>query len=847
MPQEQLRPILLHELAHIRWRDCTINMIQRFIQALFFFHPFVHLLNRRLRRLREEICDYWVLNHCRSTVLYAKALTTLAERLVMPQKGLIGVGLFNHRLRLPERIKRILNSGKGLPTTIRLRTAVALLSISLLVVGALSIASLSARTAKAEGSDEAGDGAKEHVISWKDDAVYRDGKPYAKIVQWEPEADLPMIAFGDQNNNGKTDTWIRFLNGKPLRIETDSNEDGRIDKWEHYFQGVIDLVEQDTDFNRRVDLWQVYDNGKLFREEIDENADGSVDKWLEVNEKGKLAEKEIFSWVAGFPSRTTTGWGRGYPLTFFNARDRVEKIEEEVSSATPVGTSRAPAPRSAYCASSGSRIEVTKEVEGKNLVFGWHHMAASDTELSDKLREWVSTPRARKPGIRVRHSAEDRGLDGGVDSWKQLGPPRSPGPEATDEWNKVAFRVVLDDRNRDGKADHCKIELARDAAARQVSSWVTQRDSDGDGMADDCCSTWEGLQAHRRDADHDGLLETFVGQQIPWHIEALGTAALRLESKLLAGEKPAPLLCQLNIKPEEGEPKYGRAFWLVAGETVVVPKLSRGMYDLEISVMGRPGYVAPPGEAPVPGSRVSSELGRVGTMWFSYPGFVVLEKGQTVSKTLTFDTRPVFRGRLISSNVEPLAIFLVTVSLPGNLPASVEAVTDAAGDLELFNIPPGRYVLSGYNVLRVLSAPPEGFGQPPGQIIEIAPPSEQPPERELICTNVARPQGAPKIPPDWQVPVAMFGKVLSHDGEPLPNMLLEVSSVTRRKISRRAISGLDGSYSILALVPGLYSVKIYNNDFPRRETSLEDFRVQIEQTPMQKDFRLSRPLPVMIE
>jgi hypothetical protein len=78
-------------------------------------------------------------------------------------------------------------------------------------------------------------------------------------------------------------------------------------------------------------------------------------------------------------------------------------------------------------------------------------------------------------------------------------------------------------------------------------------------------------------------------------------------------------------------------------------------------------------------------------------------------------------------------------------------------------------------------------------------------------------------------------------------MLVEVWSLAAEGIRRTAISGLDGSYRVFALVPGLYSVAIYNNDFSQRETSLQQFQLQIEKTPMQKDFRLSAPLPVITE
>ncbi len=146
MPLEQLRPILLHELAHIRWGDYAVNILQRIAEAVFFFHPLVWLVNRRLRSLREEICDNWVVDWSRDGVLYAKALTELAGRSICPRPSrLATLGLFSHCPRIRRRIERILSSEKRPAVTFGLKTAVGLLSISLAMVGFLSVTSLSAR------------------------------------------------------------------------------------------------------------------------------------------------------------------------------------------------------------------------------------------------------------------------------------------------------------------------------------------------------------------------------------------------------------------------------------------------------------------------------------------------------------------------------------------------------------------------------------------------------------------------------------------------------------------------------------------------------------------------------
>ena len=46
----QLEAVLLHELAHVRRYDLAVNLLQRLVEALLFFHPAVWWLSRRRER-----------------------------------------------------------------------------------------------------------------------------------------------------------------------------------------------------------------------------------------------------------------------------------------------------------------------------------------------------------------------------------------------------------------------------------------------------------------------------------------------------------------------------------------------------------------------------------------------------------------------------------------------------------------------------------------------------------------------------------------------------------------------------------------------------------------------------
>ena len=77
---EDLHMALNHEHAHIERRDCLTNLLQRFIEAIFFFHPFVWYASLQLTQQREQICDNYVIQKGASVMDYSKFLSRIAEQ-----------------------------------------------------------------------------------------------------------------------------------------------------------------------------------------------------------------------------------------------------------------------------------------------------------------------------------------------------------------------------------------------------------------------------------------------------------------------------------------------------------------------------------------------------------------------------------------------------------------------------------------------------------------------------------------------------------------------------------------------------------------------------------------------
>ena len=71
---EQLRVVVLHELAHVKRHDVSWQMVARATCALYWFHPLVWWALRRMRVDREYACDDCVLATGQKASHYADAL-----------------------------------------------------------------------------------------------------------------------------------------------------------------------------------------------------------------------------------------------------------------------------------------------------------------------------------------------------------------------------------------------------------------------------------------------------------------------------------------------------------------------------------------------------------------------------------------------------------------------------------------------------------------------------------------------------------------------------------------------------------------------------------------------------
>lgn len=105
----EVEAVLAHELAHIARRDWIFNLLQAFIETIFYYHPAVWWLSGVIRRERENACDDVALAATGNPIAFARALVQVQE-MAAPVPAL-ALALSGTRRRRPllERVRRILN------------------------------------------------------------------------------------------------------------------------------------------------------------------------------------------------------------------------------------------------------------------------------------------------------------------------------------------------------------------------------------------------------------------------------------------------------------------------------------------------------------------------------------------------------------------------------------------------------------------------------------------------------------------------------------------------------------------------------------------------------------------
>ena len=106
---DEIEPMLIHELVHLRRLDLPVNALQCVLQTVYFFHPLVWLVNWKIREERELICDDEVVRRCGGRSGYVRSILRMAECTRESSRLGPAMGMVSRRSSLSRRVVRLLD------------------------------------------------------------------------------------------------------------------------------------------------------------------------------------------------------------------------------------------------------------------------------------------------------------------------------------------------------------------------------------------------------------------------------------------------------------------------------------------------------------------------------------------------------------------------------------------------------------------------------------------------------------------------------------------------------------------------------------------------------------------
>ena len=204
LPPAEIEAILIHELAHIQRRDYLVNLLQSFLEIIFFFNPAVLWLSALIRTERENCCDDIAVEQTSSKVNYIRALVSCQEyQLSAPAYAMAFPG---RRSQLMDRVKRMA-SGTNHALNFRERSV---LFITLLTAGLLTAAFTNAKQI-------------EHLAVKTQKAIAYAVVPDTDTIPVQPKQVTKKV-------NVKANTTVQVIKSHTQHTETNKSKEVTISK-----------------------------------------------------------------------------------------------------------------------------------------------------------------------------------------------------------------------------------------------------------------------------------------------------------------------------------------------------------------------------------------------------------------------------------------------------------------------------------------------------------------------------------------------------------------------------------------------------------------------------------------
>ena len=106
--ETQLRPVLVHELAHVNRNDAVLRWLAAAFQVAFYYQPLFWFLRRQLQLCQEFLADAQAADSASSASDYAEQLVTLLKAAPIGlHRPLPAIGIIEGRSELYRRIQML--------------------------------------------------------------------------------------------------------------------------------------------------------------------------------------------------------------------------------------------------------------------------------------------------------------------------------------------------------------------------------------------------------------------------------------------------------------------------------------------------------------------------------------------------------------------------------------------------------------------------------------------------------------------------------------------------------------------------------------------------------------------
>jgi beta-lactamase regulating signal transducer with metallopeptidase domain len=352
------RAFILHELAHLRRRDCVWNLIAHAAKAILCFQPLVWVLVRQMVKTAEEVCDDHAVHFGADRHQYARSLVDFAARYQPPPWPVAAAGV-SLKSAVGRRVARVLDGSRRPSLAAGRRVGYVLPVLATAATLLVAILGANGRAAVAAPSD---DKPAEQIVDvaptggddWievRGRVVDPTGKPFANATvyaarwYWNGGQRRPLdeaktdaagrfrVAYRKSQMNvpvGRPTPWLDVM----IAAVADGFGPGWVDveDTKPAEEVTLRLVKDDVPVKGRVvdNEGNPIEGVTVTVSEISASADEDLTKWLEAVRMGQTAEltwkylnKSLLGYATGLPAKLATDADGRFQLEGVGAERRV--------------------------------------------------------------------------------------------------------------------------------------------------------------------------------------------------------------------------------------------------------------------------------------------------------------------------------------------------------------------------------------------------------------------------------------------------------------------------------------------------------------------------------------------